>query len=70
MIGKPSIFAFFFIGFFACEYLGLSVLSAAFFGIPMAVIILLMDIDRENALLQKVRSTLAIGGGEDDDDDE
>lgn len=67
-IGKPSIFAFFFIGFFACEILGLSVLTAAYFGIPLAVIVLLMDVDTENTILAKVKGLLPTS--DDDDDDE
>ncbi|WP_418722567.1 PTS mannose/fructose/sorbose/N-acetylgalactosamine transporter subunit IIC [Enorma sp.] len=67
MIGKPSIFPFFFIGFFACEFLGLNVTTAAFFGIPMAIIILLFEVDSEKVILQRLGSERA---SDDDDEDE
>lgn len=70
MIGKPSIFAFFFIGFFACKYLGLNVLSTAYFGIPMAIIILLLEMDNEKTLLQKAKALFSKAGQSDDDDDD
>jgi D-glucosaminate-specific PTS system IIC component len=67
-IGKPSIFAFFFLGFLACEYMGLNVLSAAFFGIAIAVAIMYLSNDDEKNILNKVKA-LKVGADDDDDED-
>lgn len=67
MIGKPAIFPFFFLGFFACQYLNLNVLSVAFFAIPIAIIIMMMDAENEKNLLRKVKT---LPGRNNDDDDE
>lgn len=67
MISKKSIFPFFFIGFFLVQYFHISTIAAACFGIPVAVIIVLMQKESQEAVLAK---TMAKQGVDDDDDDE
>lgn len=69
LIAKPSVFPFFFLGFFACKYLGLSVLSAAFFAIPIAVAMTLISVDSEKRIVNNVKK-LVLSSTDDDEDDE
>ena len=65
MIAKRSIFAFFFVGYFLVQFFHVSTIAAACFGIPVAVIIVLMQKDLQDEVTAK-----AVSGSMSDDDDE
>lgn len=64
--GKRSILPFFFIGFFIVKIFGCSALQLACLGIPMAIAIVLMTKDSEDATVKRALAATA----SDDDDDE
>ena len=66
VIGKRSILPFFFIGFFIVKIFGCSALQLACLGIPMAIAIVLMTKDSEDATVKRALAATA----SDDDDDE
>ena len=66
VIGKRSILPFFFIGFFIVKIFGCSALQLTCLGIPMAIAIVLMTKDSEDATVKRALAATA----SDDDDDE
>lgn len=68
LISTKSNFGFFLIGFFVIKIFSISSIQAACIGIPMAVIIVLMTKEQEDATLKKMKALPA--GAADDDDDE
>lgn len=69
LIATPSIFPFFFIGFFMVKIFSISSIQAACLGIPMAVIIVLMMKESQDETVRRA-VTLASTADDDDDDDE
>ena len=67
IIGKRSIMPFFFLGFFIVKIFGCSALQLACIGVPMAIAIVLMTKDSEDAMLSRTR--VDAGGNQDDDDE-
>lgn len=63
---RKSIFPFFFLGFFLVQFFEVSSIAAACFGIPIAVIIVLMQKDIQEEILVQVKST----ANADEEDDE
>ncbi len=51
MIGKRSIFPFFFLGFFLVQYFHVSTIAAACFGVPIAVIIVLLTKESQDEVI-------------------
>ncbi len=67
MIGKKTIFPFFFIGFFMVQYFQISTIAAACFAVPIAIIIVLMAKDNEDEIMTKTQALL-VGNVQDDDE--
>lgn len=68
IISTRSIMPFFFLGFFIVSIFGCSTLELACLGIPIAVAIVFMSRDAEEATLK--RSLMAVNPVNDDDDDD
>lgn len=66
VIATKSILPFFFLGFFIVEIFGCSTLELACLGVPLAVAIVLMTKDAEDATMKRATQLVAV----DDDDDE
>jgi Phosphotransferase system, mannose/fructose/N-acetylgalactosamine-specific component IIC len=69
LIGRPSVMPFFFMGFFLIEFSGLSTLAAACFGIPLAIVVVLMSKENQDNVMKEVK-VLVAGSRDDDDDDD
>lgn len=54
LIGKATLMPFFFVGFFLVQYFGISTMTAAVFGIPIAIGIVLMKHENNKQLMDKV----------------
>jgi len=70
VIGRKALYPFFFLGFFAAKYLGLSTIGAACFGIPMVLAMTLLGSEQEDTIMGRVRQLAAMGHSPIDDDDE
>ena len=64
---RKSIFPFFFLGFFLVQFFGVSSIAAACFGVPIAVIIVLIQKDSQEEIMVQVKAASSV---DDDDDDE
>lgn len=70
LIATPSIFPFFFIGFFLVKIFAVSSIQAACIGIPMAIIIVLMSKESQDETVRRAVTLAGISTDDDDDDDE
>lgn len=66
MIGKRSIFPFFFLGYFLVQFFQVSTIAAACFGIPMAIIIVLMTKENQDEVLSQTNKLLEGSSDEDE----
>lgn len=69
IMGRPTIFPFFFLGFFFVKYFGLNTTAAVCFALPMAVIITLMTKEAQDEVLLKAKKAETSGDDEDDEDE-
>lgn len=67
MIGKRSVFPFFFIGFFMVQYFNISTIAAACFAIPIAIIIVFMTKDSQDEIMTKTQAQVAVNIQNDDE---
>lgn len=67
MIGKKSIFPFFFIGFFLVQYFKVSTIAAACFAIPIAIVIVLLTKENQDEVMTKTQALLAVNTQNDDE---
>lgn len=70
VMGKKSLFAFFFIGFFMVEYLHLSTIAIVCFAIPVAFAVVLISMEQEEQVLKQAAKIASKNSSDDDDDDE
>ncbi len=66
VIGKKSLYPFFFIGFFATKLMGLSTIYVAAFAIPFVIAVTLKDMEKEKLLLNKFKLTTTLNEPEDE----
>lgn len=70
VIGQRSLLPFFFIGFFAVQYLGIGTMAAAVFGVCIALLVVFLKNDGQIEILEKVKALAGSAGAVLDDDDE
>lgn len=69
IMGRPAIFPFFFLGFFFVKYFSLSTTAAVCFGLPIAIIIVLMMKESQDETLGKAQKLITVTSDDDDDEE-
>lgn len=58
IIGRTSLMPFFFIGYFLVQYFHISTMTAAVFGLPLALAIVMMRRDNNKTIMEKVETII------------